>query len=152
MATFLTGKFVQQVWTKQFDWLTADIRGLLVGTANNMALTHNFISDIPVLSEISGVGYTRFVLANKAITFYSANQENAYYGDADDYAYTALTGNTSIYGLILFVQAGGETQNWLIGKTTDVTNFPATTAGGPLTLQWATKGIVKLVGLTSAGS
>lgn len=146
-STFLTRIYEDKVASGAFNWLTASIKMMLVGASNNAGTTHAYISTVPVLNELSGTGYTRKALTGMTYVFYEA--ENATYLDADDPTWTTLTAGT-VDAILFFVDTGNDATSWIIGKLGTVTNLPANTAGGNFTLQWATKGIIRLLGLTSA--
>src|SRR5216683_1466435 len=151
MATFCTHIFIDKLTSGAFNWLTSDIRVLLVGPTNNMTFTNTYITDTTILAEVTGAGYSRKTLAG--LTFNYNVAKNAIYGDANDVVWTGLAGG-SIGGWVAYVNVAGDTSSWYIGKSTDGTGFPANTIGGDFTLQFdnTAPGIVKIAGMTTAGS
>lgn len=151
MATFVTHIFIDQLTNKKFDWLTADIRLMLVGPTNNMAYTHTYITDIPILAELStsGTGYSRKTLAG--LTYSYDSTKNVIYMKATSPSWPSMSGG-SVGGWILYTNVTGDTSSWLIMKSSDGTGFPANAIGGDFNLNFDTNGVVKMAGMTTAGS
>ena len=151
MATFVTHIFIDQLMSKNFSWLTADLRVLLFGPTNNTAYTNTYITDTTILAELStsGTGYSRKTLTGLTYTYDST--KNVIYGKADNLTWTAMSGG-SVGGWGLFVNVTGDTSSWWVMKSTDGSGFPANAIGGDFNLNWDSLGIVKLAGLTVAAS
>lgn len=125
MANVLYDKGRERFLTARLDWLTVNIRAVLVDTASytlNVS-THEYLADIPPVARISTSG----VFTNKSATGGAA--------DADNVTFTAVSG-PSIEAVVLFADTGTEATSPLIGYFDSAAGLPITPNGGDIILQW----------------
>lgn len=113
--------------TGAINWTTADIRVVLVDTADyvvDLAL-HDNLDDVPAIARTATSAAS---LATKTAT--------AGVADADDVTFTAVTGDQS-EALVLYLHTGTETTSTLIAYIDTATNLPVTPTGGDITVSWS---------------
>lgn len=126
MASALYDKGRQAFGTGLIDWTTADVRCVLIDSADytvNLA-THEFLSDVPAAARVAT---TAASLANKTI--------NAGVADADDTVFPGGTGDES-EAVILYVHTGVDATARLICYLDNCAGLPVTPNGLPITLTW----------------
>lgn len=148
MATFVSHILIDKMMSASFNWLTMDLRVLLVGPTNNATYTCTYLTDITILAELStsGTGYSRKTLTG--LTYSYDSTKNVIYGDATDLSWTAMSGG-SVGAWILYQNVSGDTSSIFLMKSNDGSGWPANAIGGDFNLQFNSLGLVKLAGLTS---
>ncbi|QSG06388.1 hypothetical protein [Halapricum desulfuricans] len=92
-----------------------------------------------VASECSGTGYTRQTV-NMTTSLDLADDEAV--ADADDLTYSGADFGT-IQNMLVFKSVTDDTDSPLIAHVTS-TDFPLTTNGGDVTIQWDAEGVLNL--------
>ncbi len=141
MATFtakLYGKLFTSLWNKEIDYDTDTITVLL-----------STVSEVPdqdadqylsaVTNEVSGGGYSRQTLGSKTVTYTGATNKHVL--DAADTVFSTAT-FTFRNVHIADTSPGSDATRPLIGYQT--ADADVTGAGGDLTLQWNSGGIVEI--------
>lgn len=128
-------------------WGTTDLRAMLIITDNDAALPSsawdvdlNYVSDLEAvsnISEMSGTGYTRKTLGTFVATEDDTN--NWVTLDAADVTWTGIDAGTA-RAIVVFKYNASDAAAELVSLHD--TNFPKTTNGGDLTVQWPSTGIV----------
>jgi len=136
---FTEGK--QQIGSAGIDWVNDDIRVLLVddtcsASSEEDAVT---ISAITTLGELSGSGYVRKQLANKAVNKDNANDRSEL--DADDITWSSISAGTAA-AAIVYKHITDDTDS--IPLLYIDSNFPFVTNGGDFNLIWNSEGIAQI--------
>lgn len=128
-------------------WGTTDLRAMLIITDNEAALPSsawdvdlNYVSDLEAvsnISEMSGTGYTRKTLGTFVATEDDTN--NWVTLDAADVTWTGIDAGTA-RAIVVFKYNASDAAAELVSLHD--TNFPKTTNGGDLTVQWPSTGII----------
>lgn len=128
-------------------WGTTDVRALLLVTGDNGALPSSAwdvdLNDVAALlavtniDEMTGTGYSRKTLAGFSVTEDDAN--NRVVLDASDVTWTAIDAGTA-RAIVVYKYNAADASAELISLHD--TNFPKTTNGGDLTVQWPATGVV----------
>jgi hypothetical protein len=128
-------------------WGTADLRALLIKTDDNGTLPStawdvdlNFVSDLEAvtnISELSGTGYSRKTLGTFVATEDDTNDWVTL--DAADVTWTGIDAGTA-RAIVVYVYNASDAAAELVSLHD--TNFPKTTNGGDLTVQWPATGII----------
>lgn len=133
MANALYGKGKEAFLQADIDWLTDNIKCVLVDTAAytpNFS-TDDFLADIPSGDRIATSGN----LSSKTSTLGVA--------DAADVTFTAVTGDVS-EALVIYKDTGVEGTSPLICYIDTATGLPVTPNGGDITIEWNASGIFAL--------
>lgn len=125
MANTLYDKARELFLTAQIDWMTDNIKTILVDTGSYTAnfSTHQYLSDIPSASRID----PQVLLAGKAVTAGAA--------DANDATFSSVSG-ASIEAIILYKDTGVEGTSPLIAYIDTATGLPITPNGGDIIVTW----------------
>lgn len=106
----LYGKIGLSLFAGGINWTGGTIKGLLTAdgyTPNQDA--HRFLSDVS--DELSGSGYARVTVPNRALTYDSTTKST--YLDCDPFSFAALTG--SYRYMVIFQDTGSAGTSPLIG-------------------------------------
>ena len=125
MANALYTKYREKALQGQINWLTDNIKVVLVDSASytpNLA-THEFLSDIPSGARTATSGN----LAGKTATGGVA--------DANDVTFSAVTGPVSEY-LVIYKDTGTDTTSPLMVIIDTATGLAVTPNGGDITVIW----------------
>lgn len=132
MASAIYPKFKETLLSGGVDLTAADVRAILVDTADyTYNSAHDFLDDVPSGARVA----TSSALASKTVT-------NGVF-DAADKTLTAVTGDQS-EAIILYVHTGTESTSRLICYIDSGTNLPVTPNGGDINVQWNASGIFSL--------
>lgn len=141
MATFtgkLYGKLFTSLWNKEIDYDTDTIDVILTTSTHTPDQdVHDYVSDLT--NEVSGGGYSRKTLASKTVTYTAGTNKHVL--DAADVVYTSAT-FTFRNVHIADVSPGTDATRPLIGY--QAADVDVVGAGGDLTLQWNSGGIVEI--------
>jgi hypothetical protein len=131
-------------------WGSTDVRALLLETADTGALPSgawdpdlNFVSDVlgvsnvDELGTIGGTGYVRKTMAGFTVTEDDAGDQSVM--DANDITWTAIDAGIAA-AIVVYKYNASDAAAELISIHT--TNFPKTTNGGDLTVQWPSTGVI----------
>ena len=143
MANTFYNRAKKEIADNTIDLLNDTIKVMLVDDTYTVNPDHDFVdmggTADPIDAELSGTGYERKTLANKSITEDDANDRASF--DADDVTWTSIDAGTA-NAAIIFKDTGDDTTSVLIAYIDD--DFPITTNGGNLTIQWNADGIITL--------
>ena len=144
-TVFNRGKYL--LTTGGIVWGTTDMRALLIKTDDNGTLPSgaydpdlNTVADLEAVSnvsEMSGTGYSRKTMGGMAATEDDTN--NRVVLDANDLTWTAINAGTARAVVVYKYNASDASAELL---SIHDTNFPKTTNGGDLTVQWPATGVV----------
>lgn len=125
MANTLYDKARELFLTAQIDWMTDNIKTILVDTGSYTAnfTTHQYLSDIPSSARIG----PQVLLTGKAVTAGAA--------DANDATFSAVSG-PSIETIVLFKDTGVEGTSPLLAYIDTATGLPITPNGGDIIVTW----------------
>jgi len=125
MANSLYAKARQKFLEGKINWLTDDIRAILVdsGAYTVQIGTHEFLSDIPSAARIAGP----VQLTGKTSTDGAA--------DANDVTFSAVSG-PSIEAVVLYRQGTGDADSALIFYADSGTGIPITPNSGNIIATW----------------
>ena len=125
MANALYDKARQRFLEAQFNWLTNNIKAVLVDTGVYTVnlVSHEFLLDISGASRIATSG----VFTGKTTTGGAA--------DANDVTFTAVTG-ASIEAIILYQDLTTDAASPLIAYIDTATGLPITPNGGDIIVTW----------------
>jgi hypothetical protein len=145
MADIIYTPFLQWQATGSFNWVTDNIRLVLVNESGTIpqytpnALTDTFLSDIPAGAQLNAANLlnkTRTVVGNDVIL------------DADDYTFPSVTGiaGQNVDSLVLCIYTGVPTTSRLIARLSSpgVTGLPYLVNGSSFGVVWPVTGIIKL--------
>lgn len=125
MANALYTKYREKALQGQINWLTDNIKVVLVDSADytvNTA-THEFLSDIPSAGRVA----TSANLTGKTATGGVA--------DANDVTFPSVTGDVS-EALVIYKDTGTDTTSPLIAYIDTATGLAVTPNGGDITVIW----------------
>lgn len=125
MANALYTKYREKALQGQINWLTDNIKVVLVDAADytvNTA-THEFLSDIPSAGRVA----TSANLAGKTATGGVA--------DANDVTFPSVSGDIS-EALVIYKDTGTDTTSPLIAYIDTATGLAVTPNGGDITVIW----------------
>ncbi len=125
MANALYTKYREKALQGQINWLTDNIKVVLVDSADytvNTA-THEFLSDIPSAGRVA----TSANLTGKTATGGVA--------DANDVTFPSVTGDVS-ESLVIYKDTGTDTTSPLIAYIDTATGLAVTPNGGDITVIW----------------
>lgn len=107
------------------DWVSDDIRGVLVDTGLYSVdlVNHDFLDDIPVGSR------------EGTITALAGKSSVAGIADANDLTFDNVSGDT-IEAVVLYRHTGVESTSQLIAYIDTATGLPATPGGGDIVILW----------------
>ena len=128
MANALYDKARERFLTGQLDWLTADIKVILVDAGAGGAYTPNFTSH-QYLSDVSAGAR---IATSGSLTSKTATGGAA---DAADVTFSAVTG-VSCEALILYKDTGDPNTSPLIAYIDSGTGLPITPNGGDVVVTW----------------
>lgn len=132
MASTLYPKFKEGLLSGAVDLTTADVRAILIDTADyTYSAAHDFLDDVPSAARVA----VSTALASKTVT-------NGVF-DAADKTLTAVSGDQS-EAIVVYVHTGTESTSRLVAYIDSGTNLPATPNGGDITIQWHASGIFAL--------
>ena len=125
MANTLYDKARQRYLEGQFNWLTDDLKAILVdaGAYTVQPSTHEFLSDVAGSSRIAGP----VALTSKSTAGGAA--------DAADVTFPAVSG-PSIEAIIIYKDTGTEATSPLIAYLDTATGLPITPNGGDIIITW----------------
>lgn len=111
--------------TKKIDWLTDDIKVVLVDNDDYTVnlTTHEFLSDIPAAARVA----TSANLTGKTVSGGAV--------DADDVQFTTVTGHQS-ESLVIYQDTGSAATSRLIAYLNTGTGLPITPVGGNIVVTW----------------
>jgi hypothetical protein len=128
-------------------WGTTDVRALLIVTTDNGALPSSAwdvdLNDVAALlavsniDEMSGTGYVRKTMAGMTVTEDDAGNQAIM--DANDITWTGIDAGTA-RAIVVYKYNASDASAELISLHD--TNFPKTTNGGDLTVQWPSTGVI----------
>ena len=128
MANQLYSKARERFLTAQINWLTADVRALLIDAGGGVgqypfSSAHEFLSSVPVAARIAGP----IALAGKTAVDGAA--------DANDVTFPGVSGVTS-EAVILYIHTGVDATAVLVAYIDVATGLPITPNGGDIILSW----------------
>ena len=124
MANSLYDKGREKFASAQINWLTDDIRVVLVDTgAYTFSQAHEFLSDVPSAARISSV----VALSGKALVSGAC--------DANDVTFPAVSG-PSIEAIIIFKNGGSDATSPLLAFFDTATGLPITPNTGDIIANW----------------
>ncbi len=125
MANALYDKGRQKFLEGAIDWLTDDIRAVLVDSADYTAdlAAHEFLSDVPVGARVATSGN------------FTGKTSTAGVADAADVTFTAVTGDPSEV-LLIYKWTGSDATSPLIARIDTATGLPVTPNGGNINVVW----------------
>lgn len=124
MANSLYDKGREKFASAQINWLTDDIRVVLVDTgAYTFSQTHEFLSDVPVAARISSV----VALSGKALVSGAC--------DANDVTFPAVSGAT-IEAIVIYKGGGSDATSPLLAFFDTATGLPITPNTGDIIANW----------------
>lgn len=137
MASWLYGLGRSKVLghaTEQWNWITHDIKALLVDGADYTPAqnTHDYHDDVTG----AGIVATSDNFASKTTTLGAA--------DAADITWSAVTGDSVEY-IIIYRDTASSATSTLIAKIDDYTGLPVTPNGGAISAAWPASGIFVLL-------
>jgi hypothetical protein len=128
-------------------WGTTDVRALLIVTTDNGALPSSAwdvdLNDVAALlnvsniDEMSGTGYVRKTMAGFTVTEDDTGNQSVM--DANDITWTSIDAGTA-RAIVVYKYNASDASAELI--SIHDTNFPKTTNGGDLTVQWPSTGVI----------
>ena len=124
MSNALYGKGRAAFGNKKIDWVTDDIRAIIVDAADYSVDidVDEFLSDVPAGARV----------ATQAL----AGKSNALgVLDASDTVFTAVSGDVS-EALVIYLHTGTEGTSHLIAYIDTATGLAVTPNGGDVTVQW----------------
>ncbi|MCH9735905.1 MAG: hypothetical protein K0U78_15355 [Actinomycetia bacterium] len=129
MANVLYDLAKQSLLTAGLNWTTADLRVMLVDTANYTinAVTDEFLNDI---TDNAG--------AEVARTTAAMTNPTALLGvaDADDISFLSVAGGTTAEAVVIYEQVTNDTDSPLIAYIDTATGLPVTTDGNNVNVLW----------------
>lgn len=142
MANFLYTQGTKEIGDGNIDWINDDIRVILVDDSTSADTEEDAatISGFTTLGELSGTGYSRKVLASKAVTKDDPNDRTEW--DAADVLYSSINAGTA-QAAIIYKHVNDDSDSIPIAYI-DQTDFPIITNGGDVTLNFNAEGIVQL--------
>ena len=140
LADVLYTRGTLAVYTNEITLSTATVKALLVGTGYTADPDHAYVSEV-VADELSGSGYERKVLPNKAFVRSLAGNYFAF-DNTSNIVFTALDAGT-VGGVVIFVERENDTNSILLAYL-ESTTFPFLTDGTDLELQFHSDGIFKI--------
>lgn len=125
MANTLYDKARELFLTAQIDWMTDNIKTILVDTGAYTAnfASHQYLADVSAAARIG----PQVLLAGKAVTAGAA--------DANDCTFSSVSG-PSIEAIILYKDSGVEGTSPLIAYIDTATGLPITPNGGDIIVTW----------------
>lgn len=121
--------------TAQINWLTDEIRCVLVDTAlYTFSALHSMLSDIPAGARVA---------TSSAFTSKTVSGASGGWCDADDITFTALTG-ASIEALVIYKNTGVASTSPLLVYFDTITGLPFTPSGTDFVVRWAASGLFRL--------
>ena len=124
MANSLYDKGREKFASAQINWLTDDIRVVLVDTgAYTFSQAHEFLSDIPSAARISSIQ----ALSGKALVSGAC--------DANDLTFPSVSG-ASIEVIIIFKDTGTEATSPVLAYIDSGTGLPITPNSGDIIVTW----------------
>lgn len=125
MANSLYAKARQKFLEGQINWLTDDIRAILVdaGAYTASVATHEFLSDIPSAARIAGP----VALTGKTSVDGAA--------DANDVTFSSVSG-PSIEAIVIYRAGTGDSDSALIHYADSGTGIPITPNSGNIICTW----------------
>jgi hypothetical protein len=141
MPAKLYGSVVAKAFNKEIDLDSDTIKlALLTSSYTPNQDTHDYFDDV-VANEVTGTGYTAggATLANKSVTYDSAN--NVFVFDADDVTWASST-ITARYAVLYDATPGTNATRPLIGYV-DFSSDQSSTSGN-FTVTWDATGIVRI--------
>ena len=124
MANSLYDKGREKFASAQINWLTDDIRVVLVDTgAYTFSQAHEFLSDVPSAARISSIQ----ALSGKALVSGAC--------DANDLTFPAVSG-VSIEAIVIFKQGGSNGASPLLAFFDTATGLPITPNTGDIICNW----------------
>jgi hypothetical protein len=125
MANNIYGKAREKFLTGQLNWLTVDIKALLIDTADYTVDIngHEFLNSIPAIARIAGSN----VFTGKTAALGIA--------DADNITFPLVTGD-SIEAMVIYADTGSEATSTLIAYLDTGAGLPLTPNGGDIILNW----------------
>jgi len=138
MSNFMYNRGKKGIMDASIDLDNDTLKVLLIDNAGDYIPNpdHDNVSDV-VANEMSGGNYSRQLLANVAITEDDSNDLSVM--DADDVTFASISAGTA-KGAIIFKDTGNDATSPLIAWID--TNFPITTNGGDIIIQWSANGIL----------
>jgi hypothetical protein len=128
-------------------WGSTDVRALLIVTTDNGTLPSSAwdvdLNDVAALlavsniDEMSGTGYVRKTMAGMTVT--EDDTGNQAIMDANDITWTGIDAGTA-RAIVVYKYNASDSSAELISLHD--TNFPKTTNGGDLTVQWPSTGVI----------
>lgn len=149
MASFWYQKGLEGCLDGSIDLDTDTIKVMLVTSGYTANKDHDFVSDLtPGSNELSGTGYTggfggsgRKSLASKTVLVDDATDVVNF--DAADVTWTAINAGT-IRAAVLIKEITNDAASRLIAYIDNAAEFPLTTNGGDVTIQWNSGGILRI--------
>jgi len=142
MANIVYTQATKEIGDGNIDWINDDIRVILVDNSTTADTEEDAatISGFTTLGELSGTGYSRKVLASKAVNKDDANNRTEF--DAADVVYTSINAGTA-QAAIIYKHVTNDTDSIPL-MYIDQTDFPIITNGGDVTLNFNVEGILQL--------
>lgn len=141
MATFtakLYGKVFTALWNKEIDFDTDTIAVILTTSSHTPDQdTHDYLDDLT--NEVSGGSYARGTLGSKTVTYTGATNKHVL--DAADQAFTTATFTFRNVHLADTSPGSDAARPLIMYEASDA---DITGAGGTLTLEWNSGGIVEI--------
>lgn len=137
MSNFAFNKGKDLLMRGDLELDTADLRCMLVTSSYTPNADHSFVDagggTGPVAAELSGTGYERQKVLNRALVRDDGNDRS--YLTGDDVTFPSITGNPTAAGLILYWHVtGDDTINPMIAWYDG--GYPFTFAGSPMVHEW----------------
>jgi hypothetical protein len=112
MASNLYNPGLLKLLDGTIDFENDTIKVLLVDDNHSFDKSHEFVDDVDA-NEVSGTGYSRKTLANKAITLDAGDDQVEF--DADNPEYTALDAGT-VASAIIYKEVNDDTDSPIIAN------------------------------------
>ena len=144
MASFIYNQGLLKIANGSIDYLTDDIRALVVNQNYTFDKTHDFVNDVVSfeLANSTGTGYERKALANKTVALVG---DVARY-DADDVTYTAVSTTQQFGGMVVYKEGATDSARDLIAFI-DFNNIP--TNGSDIQIQFSANGLFRITNVLS---
>ena len=112
MASYVYNQGLLKIANGTVDYLTDDIRVLVVNQNYTFDKAHDFVNDVVSfeVANSSGTGYERKALANKSVSLVA---DSAIY-DADNVLYTAVTTTQQFGGWVVYKEGATDAARDLI--------------------------------------
>ena len=141
MANFAYTEGKNQILNGDIDFANDDIRVLLVDSSTTCDTEEDVttLNGFTTLGELSGTGYARKQLANKAVNKDNTNNRAEF--NADDVTWNSINAGTAA-AAIIYKHVTDDSDS--IPLFFIDSGFPFVTNGGDFTIQWNSEGIAQL--------